>query len=174
MNQLKIGRPRSENPMMRTAVVLHQEMLKRLRSDAEAADLGVSAEIRRRLQLTYDQEGRPSDPHTTDLIKSIKKLADSLARDMGTPWYGHAYVLEAFEAGVAAFLAEYVVGGDARMRPDREDAGNPDAPPDDPPDVVGRTHARLISKERDKDELVKAINMKASGMKRKLANARED
>lgn len=143
-NQRKIGRPRAENPMVRTAVVLPPQMLERLRSEAEASDQGVSAEIRRRLQMTYDQEGLPSDAQTTDLIKSIKKLADNLARDLGVQWYKHEFALKAFKAGIAVFLGQYDAEGDAR--PDTPFFGHPD---DAPHDVVGQTHARLIVKERD-------------------------
>ena len=64
MNQRKKGRPRSENPMVHTAVVLPRDLLERLRRDAKASDRGLSTEIRQRLQLTYDQEGLPSDPET--------------------------------------------------------------------------------------------------------------
>ena len=55
--------------------------------------------------MTYDQEGLPSDPETADLVVTIKRLADNLARDLGAKWHQHRYVLAAFKAGVALFLA---------------------------------------------------------------------
>lgn len=146
MNQRKIGRPRAENPMVHTALVLPQQMLERLRSDARASGQGVSAEIRRRLQMTYDQEGLPSDPQTTDLIKSIKELADSLAGDLRVQWYKHEFALKAFKAGIAVFLGQYDAEGDAH--PDAPFHGHPD---DAPHDVVGQTHARLILRARHGD-----------------------
>jgi hypothetical protein len=45
--------------------------------------------------------------------------------------------MAAFKAGVADFLARYQPEGDERVPPDAQVIG-------DPPDVVGRTHARLI------------------------------
>ncbi len=138
----KKGRPPSENPMVHTAVVLPQDLLDRLRKDAEAADQGVSAEIRRRLQMTYDHEGLPTQ--TTDLIKSIKALADSLARDLKVQWYEHEFALKALKAGIAVFLGQYDAEGDAR--PDTPFSGHPD---DAPHDVIGQTHARLILRARD-------------------------
>ena len=138
----KKGRPPSENPMVHTAVVLPQDLLDRLRKDAEAADQGVSAEIRRRLQMTYDQEGLPTQ--TTDLIKSIKALADSLARDLKVQWYEHEFALKAFKAGIEVFLRQHDAEGDAYIYTPFH--GHPD---DAPHDVVGQTHARLILRARD-------------------------
>ena len=145
-NQRKKGRPRAENPMVHTAVVLPQQMLERLRSDAKASDQGVSAEIRRRLQMTYDQEGLPSDPQTTDLIKSIKELADSLAGDLRVQWHKHEFALKAFKAGIEVFLRQYDAEGDAHLYTPFH--GHPD---DAPHDVVGQTHARLILRARHGD-----------------------
>lgn len=127
--------------MVHTAVVLPNDLLERLRSDAEAADQGVSAEIRRRLELDYAvRDFSRADPATTDLLQSIRLLATNLAGDVGKKWHEHAYSLAAFKAGVAAFLAQYKPEGDASVRPDPRVVGEPD----DPPEAVGRTHARLI------------------------------
>lgn len=161
-NQPKKGRPRSENPMVHTAIALPRDLLKRLRSDAEASDRRLSTEIRARLHLTYAQEGLPSDPETNHLLADIKLLADNLARDLGTKWHQHPYVRAAFKSGVAALLAQYQAKG-----PEGPDFLRPNTPigtsePDDPPDVVGRTHARLIEIAKLGDE------------ERKLANGRKD
>ena len=45
--------------------------------------------------------------------------------------------MAAFKAGVADLLARYRPEGDERVRPDTQVVG-------DPPDAVGRTHARRI------------------------------
>lgn len=137
----KKGRPRAENPMVHTAVVLPQELLGRLKRDAATAGRGLSTEIRQRLQLTYDLEGLPRDAETSELTNSIKELADNLAGDLGEKWHRHAYALAAFKAGVAALIGRHRPEGDESKRPDTRVVGEPD----DPPDVVGRTHARLIS-----------------------------
>jgi hypothetical protein len=136
----KKGRPRSANPMVHTAVVLPRDILERLKADAEAADRGLSTEIRQRLQLTYDLEGLPRDPETSELVEFIKNLADNLAGDLGKKWHQHAYALAALKAGVEAFLAQHQPEGDARARPDTRVVGEPK----DSPETVGRTHARLI------------------------------
>jgi hypothetical protein len=146
----KKGRPRSENPMVHTAVVLPRDMLEWLRRDAEASGQGLSAEIRAQLQVNYlmMKTKTKDDPETSSLLAAIRHLANFLARDLGKKWHEHAYALAAFKAGVASFLARYHPEGDERVRPDTRVAGEPD----DPPDVVGRTHARNIGIARHEDE----------------------
>ena len=139
-NKRKRGRPRLENPMVHTAVVLPRSLLERLRRDAEVSDRGLSTEIRQRLQLTYDLEGLPRDPETSDLVESIKILANNLAGDLRKKWHESRYALAAFKGGVATFLAPFQPEGDLNVR-DADD-------PSDPPEVVGRTHARLIMAAR--------------------------
>jgi hypothetical protein len=133
----KIGRPRAENPMVHTAVVLPPDLVARLKTDAEASDKGLSAEIRQRLQSTYLSQSSPAE--TNQFLAAVRKLAEMLARDLGSQWYEHAYALAAFKAGVAEFLSRYLLEGDEKVRPDGDG--------DDPPDVVGRTYARLIEIE---------------------------
>jgi hypothetical protein len=133
----KVGRPRSKNPMVHTAVVLPSDLIARLKADAEASGQGLSAEIRARLGLTYLMQGPRNDPETSNLLHAIRHLSDFLARDLGKKWHEHPYAMAAFKAGVADLLARYLPEGDAKVRPDTQVVG-------DPPDVVGRTHARLI------------------------------
>jgi hypothetical protein len=133
----KKGRPHSENPMVHTAVVLPADLISKLKADAEAEGRGLSAEIRFRLRVTYLMQGSRGDRDTNNLLTAIKHLSDILARVFGKRWHQHAYVMAAFKAGVSDFLARYQPEGDERVPPDAEVIG-------DPPDVVGRTHARLI------------------------------
>lgn len=126
--------------MVHTAVVLPGDLLERLRRDAAASGQGLSAEIRRRLQLTYDLERLPHDSETKDLVRCIENLAENLAGDLGKKWHEQGYALAAFKAGVAAFLAHYNPKGDASIRLDTRLVGESD----DQPETVGRTHARLI------------------------------
>ena len=144
--QRKRGRPRSEMAMVHTAVVLPRGLLDDLRRDAAAHNHGVSAEIRTQLEL-YDrarQREASGDVETKTLLNAIKRLSQFLAEDMGTEWHRHPYALAAFRAGVEALLARYHPDGDERIRPDTHGAGKPD----DPPEIVGRTHARRIQIER--------------------------
>jgi hypothetical protein len=135
--KVKRGRPRSENPMVHTAVVLPADLISKLKADAEADGRGLSAEIRLRLGATYLMQLSRGDPETGNLLHAIKHLSDFLARDLGKRWHQHPYVMAAFKAGVADLLARYQPEGDERVPPDAEIIG-------DPPDVVGRTHARRI------------------------------
>jgi hypothetical protein len=148
--QRKKGRPRSENPMVHTAVVLPRDLLERLRRDAEAREHGLSTEIRERLRV-YEQDRdleilMQRDHETKWLLEAIKLLADNLAGDLGKKWHEHPYALAAFKAGVAAFLGRYQPKGDASARPDTRMVGEPD----DSPDAVGRTHARLLLRAQER------------------------
>jgi len=144
MESDKKGPRRPKGQMVHTAVVLPVEMLARLKRDAEAGDRGLSTEIRQRLQLTYDLETLPRDLETAGLVECIKSLANNLAGDLGKHWCHDKYALAAFKAGITALLAQYQPEGDERVRPDTQVPGEAN----DPPDVIGRTHARLIWRGR--------------------------
>jgi len=119
--------------MAQTAVLLPQDLLERLRKDAEQSGRGLSGEIRQSLQFTDRL-----DPETRELIEDIKALADSIVHDLKFPWHKTEFGLDAFKAGITKFLDQYKVEGAA---PDALFAGYPD---DAPPHVVGQTHARII------------------------------
>lgn len=123
--------------MVHTAVVLPPDLIARLKADAKKSRQGMSAEIRQKLQLHYIMEIPLADTETSNLLHAITHLSDLLARDLGKRWHEHPYGMAAFKAGVAALLARYQPQGDESLRPDTQVVG-------DPPDVVGRTYARLI------------------------------
>jgi hypothetical protein len=144
INQRKKGRPRSKNPMVHTAIVLPRDLLERVKKDADRRDHGVSTEIRERL-LVYERDRdlevlKQRDEETKALLTAIESLANIVAGDLGKKWHEHPYALAAFKAGVAAFLAQYQPEGDVKVRPDTRLVGGPN----DPPEAVGRTHARSI------------------------------
>ena len=146
--QVKKGRPPSENPMVHTAVMLPRDLLERLKMDAERHGIGLSALIRRHLNLVYWQEGSPVDAETRSLLGAFTQLAHFIARDVGKKWHEHAYSLSAFKAGVASLLARYQPDGDESFRPDTVGVGQAS----DPPDVIGRTHARHVQiADREED-----------------------
>jgi hypothetical protein len=136
----KVGRPRSEKPMVHTAVVLPPDLIAQLKADAEKNGHGMSAEIRLRLRLTYLMELSRGDTETGNLLHAIKHLSDLLARDLGKRWHQHPYAMVAFKAGVMEFLARYQPEGEANKHPGAAKSGGTN----DPAEVVGRTHARLI------------------------------
>jgi hypothetical protein len=123
--------------MIHTAVVLPPDLVEDLRKDSEISGHGLSTEIRERLRLTYVMQNS-RDPKTANLLDAIRLLADNIERHVRKKWHEHPYALAAFSAGLLDFLAREVVSGDPNERPD------PSRGPVDPPDVVGRTLARLI------------------------------
>jgi hypothetical protein len=126
--------------MVHTAVVLPQDLLGRLKADAQSAGQGLSTEIRQRLQLSYLAHSAPGDPQTGSFLAAVRHLAHTLGRDIGVKWYEHPYALAAFQAGVIEFLARFQPDGEGHIRPDAPIS----AGPSDPAEVVGRTHARVI------------------------------
>ena len=135
------GRPRSQNLMMRTQVVLPRPMRDALQLAADGNNRGLSAEIRERLQASYDLER--VDPRTVQLMQNSQRLAGSLASDLGGQWLETDFGRKALLAGIAVFLQEYAPEAD-RVR-DKNFTGYPD---DAPHDVIGQTHARFILREQ--------------------------
>jgi hypothetical protein len=123
--------------MVHTAVVLPADLISKLKADAEAEGRGLSTEIRLRLAASYLMQLSRGDTETGNLLHAIEHLSDFLARDLGKKWHQHPYAMAAFKAGVTDLLARYQPEGDERVPPDAQVIG-------DPPDVVGRTHARRI------------------------------
>jgi hypothetical protein len=136
----KIGRPRSDEPMVHTAVVLPPDLIDQLKADAKTNGQGMSAEIRERLRATYLMQLSRGDIETGNLLNAVRHLSDFLARDLGKRWHEHPYAMAAFKAGVMEFLARYQPEGEGSKHPGAAKSGGAD----DPADVVGRTHARLI------------------------------
>jgi hypothetical protein len=130
--------------MVHTAIALPRDLLDRLKGDAAASGQGLSTEIRRRLQQVDDRMAiqRKSGPETSDLIDMTEALAANLADDLGAKWHEDAYALAAFKAGLVAILAQYKPDGDASVRPGVGAFGFGEL--NDPPDVVGRMHAKWI------------------------------
>jgi hypothetical protein len=137
VKRAKKGRPRLESPMVHTALALPRDLLEGLKRDAQTADQGLSTEIRERLYFAHSLH---RDPQMADLIRLIRNLADGLADDLGKQWHEDPYVLAAFKAGVAEYLAHYDPKGDASTRPHKRGSGEPS----DPAEAVGRTLARLF------------------------------
>jgi hypothetical protein len=155
IKQGKRGRPPSENPMIHTAIVLPRDLLKQMKSDAEQSGRGLSGEIRHRLQSTYEKEKLPRDPETTEFVELVRRLAASLAADLGKQWHERNYGVAAFNSGVAAFLTHYQRQGDEAIR---------DIPGhNDNPEIVGRTHARLIMAQRAEEKQAEEKSERVSG-----------
>lgn len=125
--------------------------------NARAHNRGLSAEIRVRLQAGISYLKRPGTseldhsktselhhPKTSELAVLIEELDRKIFATFGRRWLEHPYTLAVFKAGVAEFLSRYHPDGDESTLPDAGIIGEPR----DPPDVVGRTYARLILVDR--------------------------
>jgi hypothetical protein len=88
---------------VQTAVRLPVEMHEQLRQSSGSG--GVSEEIRRRLQRSFDDDA--VDPVTREVATAIVHLAADVQRDYGASWYGYEETHNIFVAAVAVHLAEY-------------------------------------------------------------------
>jgi hypothetical protein len=146
----KKGRPPSDNPMVHTAVMLPLDLSRRLKEDGEASGRGQSGEIRQRLEESYDPE-RSRDADTAILLSCIGRLADEIAKDdhvaAQSQWHENPEALLAFKAGVETLITRYQAK--VRHKAPKSKSAEPSEllnleEPNDPPDVIGRTHARRI------------------------------
>jgi hypothetical protein len=117
--------------MVHTAVVLPRDLLERMRADADQAQRGLSAEIRQRLQRSYELEGLPPG-----FVGFTAQLAIRLDRDLTEKWRQSRYGLQIFGAGLMQIIRELTVQGDEGV-PNHGNAV-----------VVGETHARIILDEQ--------------------------
>ena len=158
----KIGRPRSDSPMVHTAIALPRDLLERLKADATASGEGLSTEIRRRLQVVDRLKTFASGHETRNLAVMVEQLAVNLADDLGAQWHEHAYALAAFKAGLLALLAQYKPEGDVNVRPK---AGVFDEL-NDPPDVVGRMHAKWVWEAMEAVRNDLSVTLRSAGQRR--------
>jgi hypothetical protein len=126
--------------MVHTAVVLPPHLIAQLKASAEENGHSMSEEIRLRLRLSCLMPPSHDDFETRNLLGAIRHLSNILARDVGKRWHQHRYAMAAFKAGVMEFLARYEPEGEENKHPSASKTGGAS----DPPDVVGRTHARMI------------------------------
>jgi hypothetical protein len=84
-----------------TAIRLPREMHDRLRE----SDLGVSEAIRRRVELTFQQDA--IDPITRGLATGVVNLAAAVKAFVGAEWHSHQEVHAVFAAALACRLAAY-------------------------------------------------------------------
>jgi hypothetical protein len=147
--------------MLHTAVVLPREVVQRLKEAGKASGTGLSEQVRLRLQLaelvTQGEEQQellrrlqaladfprpPEDPKTKELLRAIRRISQTLARDLAKQWHENPYVHAAFKAAILDCLKRY--GPDEEADPDE-----PMSTERGPPEAVGRTHARMIALGRD-------------------------
>src|SRR5262249_7313032 len=125
--------PRKPSDTVQTAVRLPRAMHERLKSSS----LGVSEEIRSRLERTVAED---ADPATGELVAGILSLAELIRADLGAHWHESTNAHQAFTAAVAQRLAGY-----SPVEPPSSAGGKPTGASAllfDPPEIVGRTHER--------------------------------
>jgi hypothetical protein len=96
---------------VQTAVRLPREMHDRLRE----SDLGVSEEIRRRVEQSFSWEG--FDAPTRTLLMRIGRLVFLMPPETGHTWHAHAGAHEVFRQTMGLLLARAKPPGDPVLEP---------------------------------------------------------
>jgi hypothetical protein len=109
---------------IQTAVRLPREMHDRLRG----SDLGVSEEIRRRVEQSFGWEG--FDAPTRMLLMRVGRLAFLMPPQTGHAWHAHAGAHEVFRQAIAHLLARAAPPGEPMLDPAELPADRPVASTD--------------------------------------------
>lgn len=145
---------RETQSMIQTALWLPRDMHERLK--AEGGDRGLGDEIRRRLQLTVDNEGRASDPVTDLLVELIREIASRL--DARPHWHEDRWASETLAAAakeIVLSLCPRDRGPLPALEPERKAALQNKYGPDITPDVVGPMLARTALVQHATEQLRK-------------------
>ena len=124
-------------------VALPDDLREQLQLAADAAGHSVAAEIRKRVERTFNEDA--IDPVMRELIGGILTTALSIELDLVGSWHAHPAVHRAFAAAVAQRLADYKPAGERVEHTTLEGhfAGNLGlSSADDSPETIGRTHER--------------------------------
>lgn len=128
---------RETKNMIQTALWLPRDMHEKLKNEGGAQGFG--DEIRRRLRITFDDEGPPVDPTTRQLFEEIKWLALNMPPLVG-PWYADHEAFEVFKAGINELLSSHQPSSEAQGTVASGPTGRLQTiyGPDAKPETVGR------------------------------------
>jgi hypothetical protein len=87
-------------------VALGDEMRERLEKAAEASDVSVAEEIRRRVARTFAEDAKAAavDAATRDLQDKIADLAEEVQLETNAPWHANLASFAAFRQGIVLLL----------------------------------------------------------------------
>jgi hypothetical protein len=93
---------RETKNMIQTALWLPRDMHEKLKN--EGGERGFGDEIRRRLQITFDDEGPPVDATTRQLLEEIEWLTLNM---LPLVWHADHEAFEVFRAGINEVLSSH-------------------------------------------------------------------
>jgi hypothetical protein len=135
-------RKSTRDPMVQTALWLPHDMHEQLKKDGGKRGLG--DEIRRRLQMSFDDERLPREDQTTnEFLDQIKQLARLLSFDQ--PWFANRFAVDAFKAAINELLSDYQPTTEAQPKSMAEFRAMFRLGPDEQPETVGRILARVVA-----------------------------
>jgi len=129
--------------MKQTALWLPHGMHKKLQD--EGGKRGLGNEIRRRLQLSIDDEVLPrEDPTTNDLLDQIKSILRYLSFEH--PWHANQFAVDVVKSAINELLSDFKLSAEgAEPKSLEEFRANLRFGKGDTPESVGRIIARMIA-----------------------------
>jgi hypothetical protein len=94
-----VNQPKDSGGTVQTAVRLPKAAFERLKE----SELGISGDLRRRLDWTFDLE--PVGKQTLALLTQIARMAYEVRLETGAPWWGHPGAHAAFSQAILSNLA---------------------------------------------------------------------
>jgi hypothetical protein len=105
---------KKEGGMRQSALRLPPDLHQRLRR--AGGEDGMGAEIRRRLEASFEAERAPKNPKTRELLEAMTFLADKADTHCGN-WSEDAFSFEVLKAALQLFLAARRPEGEAVLKP---------------------------------------------------------
>ena len=95
---------RETKNMVQTALWLPRDMHEKLKKDG--GERGLGDEIRRRLQISFDDEQQPRDQTTDVLLDLIKRIALNLSLD--EQWHANRFAFNVFKTAINELLSDMI------------------------------------------------------------------
>ena len=123
----KRGRPAEDQRKVHTAITIDRWVLNALKG----SPLGVSGEIRRRLELTS------GDAETLRLLEAVSAAAVLTSLQTGHKWHAHPAAHRVLRQIILSHLARFKPAGDAVFAPGELPSARLVAPDSDDPEQIG-------------------------------------
>jgi hypothetical protein len=155
---VKFKRPETIQTALRLPVEMHEKL--------KQSELGVSEEIRGRLDYSFFLDGHDSD--TRSLANAVLWMARQIQHDTGIAWHENAKASEALSVAFQTYLA-------LTAQPPFKGPSIPDEKFVDDPATLGRAVARhCIANGKELQKFAAPLDRMAAGLKELVTNIRAD
>jgi hypothetical protein len=131
---------RETKHMIQTALWLPRDMHEQLKKDG--GERGLGDEIRRRLQISFDEEQVSTEKTTRGLLDGINRIAQILS--LAQPWHANRDAFDAFKAAINELLSDHQPSTEAQPESLANLKPLYGRGPDERPETIGRILARVV------------------------------